>query len=276
MQQLDRQGVALAYAEAGSGAPPILLVHGFGGDHTHLAPQFEHFRQHHRVVSVDRRGHGQSDGPEQEYTIEQFADDLAWMCDELGLYKPVVVVHSQDKIALDLAARYPDLPAAIVILDGAIFPPQAVAEAFEGFLQGLRTPHYREALQQFADQVAFLPTDNQERKARIIGAMTALPQHVIISTWKHYVAYDAAAAAASCKVPMLWIASQMPSDLARLRELCPQLVVGHAVGAGHFAQLEVPDQVNAMIERFLAITLFENGFGEAIGLEDMVQSNITV
>jgi pimeloyl-ACP methyl ester carboxylesterase len=31
-------------------------------------------------------------------------------------------------------------------------------------------------------------------------------------------------------------------------------VVGQTVGSGHFIQLEVPDQVNAMIERFLAIT----------------------
>jgi pimeloyl-ACP methyl ester carboxylesterase len=31
-------------------------------------------------------------------------------------------------------------------------------------------------------------------------------------------------------------------------------VHGQTVGAGHFIQLEVPEQVNAMIERFLAIT----------------------
>ena len=33
----------------------------------------------------------------------------------------------------------------------------------------------------------------------------------------------------------------------------PDLEVGITVGAGHFIQLEVPEQVNAMIERFLAI-----------------------
>ena len=31
--------------------------------------------------------------------------------------------------------------------------------------------------------------------------------------------------------------------------------VGTTVGAGHFQQIEVPDQVNAMIERFLALSL---------------------
>jgi pimeloyl-ACP methyl ester carboxylesterase len=39
-----------------------------------------------------------------------------------------------------------------------------------------------------------------------------------------------------------------------LRAIKPDLQVGITVGAGHFHQLEVPDQVNAMIERFLQIT----------------------
>jgi hypothetical protein len=30
-------------------------------------------------------------------------------------------------------------------------------------------------------------------------------------------------------------------------------MIGQTVGAGHFIQFEVPDQVNAMIERFMTI-----------------------
>jgi pimeloyl-ACP methyl ester carboxylesterase len=46
------------------------------------------------------------------------------------------------------------------------------------------------------------------------------------------------------------------TDVFRLRELKPDLEVGITVGAGHFQQLEVPEQVNAMIERFLAVSLY--------------------
>ena len=77
MRRLRRDGVALFYEEAGVGEPPMLLVHGLACDHTHLTPQLEHFSDDHRVVAVDLRGHGQSDAPHQEYTIEGFADDLA-------------------------------------------------------------------------------------------------------------------------------------------------------------------------------------------------------
>ena len=74
MQQLKRNGIALFYEEAGKGAPPIVLVHGLAGDHTFMTPQFEHFRRTHRVVSVDLRGHGQSEQPQQEYAIAGFAE----------------------------------------------------------------------------------------------------------------------------------------------------------------------------------------------------------
>ena len=47
-------------------------------------------------------------------------------------------------------------------------------------------------------------------------------------------------------------AAKPSSDLARLRQLCPRVVTGQTVRAGHFHQLEVPEQVNAMIDRFLA------------------------
>ena len=112
MSRLRRDGVALFYEEAGVGEPPMLLVHGLGCCHTHLTPQLEHFSDDHRVVAVDLRGHGQSDAPHQEYTIEGFADDLAWVCARLGLENPVVVGHSLGgEICLALAASYPDLPA---------------------------------------------------------------------------------------------------------------------------------------------------------------------
>ncbi len=247
MQQLKRNGIALFYEEAGKGAPPILLVHGLAGDHTFMTPQFEHYRSTHRVVSMDLRGHGQSEKPQQEYTIAGFADDLAWLCRELGIYKPVLIGHSLGgMIVLDLAARYPEVPAAMVALDATIVT------------QGLRTPAYREVLRQFME-LNFAPTDDPQRKARIVDQMASAPQHVVASAWEGMLAWDSATAAAACKVPVLYIDTGTPNaDLLRFHELCPQLVIGKTVGSGHFLELEVPEQVNAMIDRFLAIALSQS------------------
>ncbi|HMR63923.1 MAG TPA: alpha/beta hydrolase [Anaerolineae bacterium] len=253
MQTLNCDGVKLAYREAGRGAPPLLLVHGFCGNHTHLAPQFDYFRGNHRVVAVDRRGHGHSDKPNQAYTIEGFADDLAWLCHQLGLYKPVIVVHSMGVIGLDLAARFPELPAALVLLDAPFFPPPEVLTGFQQLLDGLRSPTYRAVLRQTVGNLIFVSTANQPRKADLIRAMVELPQQVIVSSWENFLTYNPELTVAECRVPLLHLSSAFPANLTRLRELCPQVVTGQTVGAGHFPQLEVPEQVNAMIDRFLAL-----------------------
>jgi pimeloyl-ACP methyl ester carboxylesterase len=260
MQSLRRDEVALFYEEADGDDPPILLVHGWCCDHTYFAPQFEHFAsQGHRVVAVDLRGHGRSDKPQQHYTMQLFADDLAWTCQRIGVEKPVVVGHSMGGIvAFDLAARYPDMPSAVVMLDAAVVLPSAARAAIPGLLEELRGAGYQEALRDYVANSLFISTDDQERKKRILESMSSTPQHVVVSAFEGLRDYDPTEATGGLAIPAVYIAAdelQPRSDMTRFHELTPQILYGKTVGSGHFCQLEVPEQVNAMIGRFLAITL---------------------
>ena len=53
------------------------------------------------------------------------------------------------------------------------------------------------------------------------------------------------------QVPLLAIYARDAE--ANLRDSCPTITLGETVGSQHFNQLQVPEQVNLMIERFLAI-----------------------
>ncbi len=255
MAHIMRNDVRLAYDEAGQGGPPMLFVHGFGGDARHFAPQMEHFRLRHRVVAIDRRGHGRSDKPSGPYSVTAIAEEVGFTARELGLAKPVLVVHSMGAIGLEAVAQRPDQFSALVVLDAPAFPPPEVKQAFTEFLEGLRSPGYRDAIATLCDRLIFLPTDDPTRRERLHEALLETPQHVLEATWEGFLAYDPLPAAKSCRIPMLYIGSVMPVDAPRLREVCPQIVIGRTVGAGHMHQVEVPDQVNAMIERFLKISL---------------------
>ncbi|MFN8511327.1 MAG: alpha/beta hydrolase [Thermomicrobiales bacterium] len=254
MQIATRDGVKLAYSEAGRGGPPIVFIHGLACDSSDFAPQFEYFRERHRVIAIDLRGHGASDAPEGGYSTAALADDVLWLCDELGVYKPMLVGHSMGgMIALEIAARRPGAATAIALLDSPILIPPPVAEALAPFGAALRSPAYRDALVGFMAS-NFGPADDPERKGRILERAGRLPQHVGAACWEQGLAsYDSVAAARACTLPVLYLHAAVPSNLGLLAQLCPRLMVGETVGSGHWHQLEVPDQVNAMLDRFIDI-----------------------
>ena len=155
-------------------------------------------------------------------------------------------------VVLELAARRPDLASAVVLLDAPVFPAAGLIEAMKAVAPKFRGPNYRDAACEFVSGV-FLPTDDPVRRSGILDKVSQCPQHVLSSAWEEAnIGYDASAAAAGCHMPVCYIGAAAPlADVSRFKKLRPQLVIGQTVGAGHFHQLEVPDQINAMVERFL-------------------------
>jgi len=252
MATVVRNGVKLAFEDRGAGRPAFVFVHGWTCDRSFFAPQVNHFARRHRVVSVDLRGHGESDKPHGAYPIAAYADDIAYIIDQLGLGKCVAVGHSMGgKAALQLAAEHPERVAAIVMVDPAPFisPPELRA-AMESMVADIEAGN-QEARRRFITRM-FLPSSDRQLVEKVTAIMLAAPAHVAANAVRGGLEFDARAAAASCKVPAPHLAATPPNNPPHLMsEWLPNVVNGWTVGAGHFNQLEVPDQVNAMIEGFL-------------------------
>lgn len=253
MATILHKGTRLAYEDRGAGDPVFVFVHGWTCDRFFFAPQAEHFARRHRVVSLDLRGHGESDKPQGQYPIAAYADDIAYVIEQLGLGKTVAVGHSMGGITvLQLAAAHPDRVAAIVMVDPApfVFPPE-FRTGLEAMVAAIEAGN-QEPRREFITNHLFLPTSDRKFVEHVLAVMMAAPSYVAASAMRGILAFDGPAVAAQCKVPALHLAAASPLNPPHLMsQWLPTVINGWTVGAGHFNQLEVPDQVNSMIECFM-------------------------
>lgn len=189
---------------------------------------------------MDLPGHGESRAP-AVYTIDGLAADVAALGRQLGLGRGVLVSHSLGAmVALALSRQAPELVSAVIMVD----PPPLSKEG----------PDSATTRRDFVERM-FLPTDDADRRARIVKTMCAAPGNVAVATTKAMAPFDAAAILGGCEVPIVITSSAVPTNgSAYLLGVNPAVTIGQTVGADHFLQLAVPDQVNPMIERFLLVS----------------------
>jgi pimeloyl-ACP methyl ester carboxylesterase len=253
--RVERDGIGLHVEERGSGDPPVLLVHGIACDRRHMEPVAAHLGARHRTLAADLRGHGRSDAPDGPYDVPAHVADLAAVCDALGAERPVVVGHSLGGLlTVALAATRPEIPRAVAVLDSPVVPPPGREAMMREHFARLRDDYETEIRRYFA--AFFAPGDGAALEEWVMATILEPPHHAVSATWEHAALdHDTAASVAAVDVPLLYIDAGTPNAmLDRLVDLCPKAAVGRTVGAGHFLQLVVPDQVNAMLERFLTLT----------------------
>lgn len=117
-------GVGLEVTDQGAG-PALMLVHGFGGAKEDFSDQLDDLARDHRVITLDLRGHGESDGPEEEarYSLDRFAADLVNVLDALDIARVRMLGHSMGGMVVRrFALAAPERLDALVFMDTAPGP----------------------------------------------------------------------------------------------------------------------------------------------------------
>ncbi len=111
-------GRDLHFVDEGKGTPMVLL-HGWGFDHTCWRPLVDRLATQYRVITVDLPGHGRSRPSASAYTMEDLAADIAELITTLDLREPPIVVgHSLGgAVVQQLAVSDPQAVRAIIVLD---------------------------------------------------------------------------------------------------------------------------------------------------------------
>jgi pimeloyl-ACP methyl ester carboxylesterase len=125
----DAGGVRTRVLECGEG-PVLLLLHGTGGHAEtycrNLGPLSEHFR----VVAPDLIGHGFTDRPDVDYTLDTFAGHIVDLLDALGAETAILSGESLGAmVSAWVGITHPDRVERAVLNTGILARPDAPGQA---------------------------------------------------------------------------------------------------------------------------------------------------
>ena len=253
-QAAVRDGVRLNYIDAGSGDPALLFVHGFCGQSQLWNAQLSEFGSTNRVVAVDLRGHGQSDKPQQAYTVAAFADDVAWLGEHFGLDRPVLIGHSMGgSIVLEVLRTRPKFARAAVFVDAPLGP---LAEDLRPLIMeiydGLQSEKFRDVAVHFHNLLFREDTDHTV-KEQVQSGIAVVPQRTMTTAFKSVLGTlpKDDSSYVPLPVPTIYVrAETQPVTEDQLQRRFPDMKV-ITVDAAHFLHMEKPQQFNGILREFL-------------------------
>ncbi len=116
MPKVFANGIDITYRVGGEG-PRVLFISGSGGDLRNSRSVFAGpLPENFEVLSYDQRGLGQTDKPESDYTMADYAEDADALLESLAWPAvPVVGVSFGGMVAQELAIRFPRRVRALVL-----------------------------------------------------------------------------------------------------------------------------------------------------------------
>jgi len=167
MRVTTDDGVGLVTVAVGDPtAPGLLLLHGIGGAKEDFSHHLDALAEHHRVVTFDHRGHGESDKPDDEgaYSLDRLGTDAACVADAHQLRDLRILGHSMGGMAMRrFLLAHPGRANAVVFMDTAAgAPPGSDTELVVAATEVVRTGGLA-ALKQLSDELDLLGSEAYQR-----------------------------------------------------------------------------------------------------------------
>lgn len=248
-------GLRIAFDDAGEGGPALVLIHGWAfGNPSHLVPELEHSAASRRVIRLDLPGQGDSESPPPNFGFTECAAAIAGVLEACGVVDAVVCGHSfGGRLAVEVADACPERVAGVALLDPVLLFPAQVRERATMLAAALESDAWLPALQGYFSAL-LSPYDTSEVRSRVMAELVETPRALAAQVMRAGMSSDGSDALGRVRCPVLLIArSESPLDVQRLHELQPEAWLGQVVGTGHWLTLSVPDQVHAMLDRFLDV-----------------------
>ena len=259
--QAKINGITLAFNDQGTGVP-LVFLHAFPLNRTTWKEQEQAFALQYRVITIDLRGHGESDAPLWRYTLDQAADDVIGILDHLSIQQAVFVGLSMGGyILFALYRKYADRVKGLVLANTRA---QAdTAEGKEGRFQMAQTA-YKNGPSAIVDIMIpkLLSPAMIQRKPELVRRVRRMIEGNQISG----IAGDLMAMAErpdsmpllkQITCPTQIIVGELdlptpPADAKLMAEQIPSARLAIIPAAGHLSNLEQPDLFNEIVRTFVS------------------------
>ena len=252
-------GITLAYSDTGAGLP-IVLLHAFPLNRTMWAEQETALSSQFRVITVDLRGHGESDAPLWHYSLDQAADDVRALLDHLFITQGLFVGLSMGGyVLLAFCRKYADRVKGMVLADtkAQADTPEGKAGRFQmaqiAYTQGpsaiadimipkLLSPATIQSKPEIVQRIRTMIEGNQI--SGIAGDLMAMAERP-----------DSLPFLKQITCPTQIIVGELdqatpPADAKLMAEQIPQARLAIIPGAAHLANIEQPGTFTRLIEKF--------------------------
>jgi pimeloyl-ACP methyl ester carboxylesterase len=247
----DFDGVAVHYTSTGRGRHAIAFVHGWGCRKEFWRHSLGAFPDH-RVLAIDLPGHGSSDKPRIQYSLQYFADSVAAVMLDADIDRVVLVGHSMGtNVVREFYRRHTQRALGLALVDGSLLPSmqkdveeeaKALREDFDGVngaaIDGLAAGIADEAL-----------------RHEISTTMATMPDYVgipIAETWAMPEVWTTDQIQAPVLAVLASSSPWWPADVEAIyRSIAPRLDFQMWDGVSHFLMMEEPERFNAVLRSFI-------------------------
>jgi pimeloyl-ACP methyl ester carboxylesterase len=263
MPSITTNGVQLNYIREGSGEP-VLLVPGLLFGAKHWRPQIDVLRDEYDVIAVDLRGqHGsQTTHDPTEYDMWNQAEDIFGLIQQLEI-APVhyVGLSMGGFIGMRLALQHPEALRDMVLMDTTDMPEHAekvvIYEAFRQILESDGIEDVLPAMPKIFFKQSFIDGQPEQVESWLSDLRAGNPQGTARASRAVDERDDISDRTPTISIPTLVIhgTDDAAIDLERAEALA-QRIPGARLetidGAGHQSNVDSPDEVNRLLQAWLA------------------------
>ena len=239
-------------------APWVVMSHSLACDHTMWDPQMEALRDF-RVLRFDTRGHGASDAPAGEYTMDQLAADVHALLDALGIERfHFVGLSMGGMIGQQLALRVPLRMASLTLADTTSRYPAEARPVWEQRIALVRSQGMNALVPSTLER--WFTADFRERNIETVAGIAAKIRATPVAGYigcAHAISHiDLTARLPTIDCPTLVIVGAddqgtppaMAEDIVRAIDGSRLEVIP---AAAHLSNIEQPARFNALLQAFL-------------------------